>query len=532
MICSPKENVGKHFLYGAFMNTSDLVPIDGVEHLKAAEQLLNCIPPDIDPVSLIGQLDQVFQLLSSVNLLQAEIFVETKISVRFKLDKSVTRSIVSSIRKLSKANHAAATRDLEPQKPVESSMSFPGLVDVLDQDGKSVYLIKSDEGIVSVSEKYELDLKTLVPDRQKELPYLLPRAEYVGGAYELYWSGSASVKEVDEALYDDVLSYLQASVVLPDPDYYHLYTAWIFHTYLMEYFDYSPILSLLGQPETGKSRLGCALVNASFRGIHQESLTAAQLTYLGSYYRPTLFIDVKDLRQKVRGGDCLDQLLLSGERGMVTPKVTSFHKGSSRKIDFHKSFVAKIIATNVSYDDSAFNSRTLCFRMPPLRQHVPFPAATQEVALPLRERLVAFRARHLFEELPEYVNTYHGRLGDITDPIFQIIDMVKPGARGCVERTIDKLTNDALACLPESADMRILRVVYNFALSSQENFITVKEIWQHVNGIKEGFSALSPESIGRRLAALGFDMYRTGDNTSAIRFNRFWLSDLLSRYGI
>jgi hypothetical protein len=410
-------------------------------------------------------------------------------------------------------------------------MNFSSLVDVAEENGRSVFLLKSpDDGRVSIKDSVELEDLIIQPPPFDLLPYSLPSAERVMAEFEHY--STNSVKELDEKLYDDLKVYLEKSAVLSNPDYYHLMTAWIFHTYLMEYFDYSPILQLLGQPATGKSRLGRALVHASYRGVHLESLAGSHMIRLASDHHASLFFDVKNLGQKVSRAQTLDHLLLRGERGAIVPRVTSPGKGAFQDMSFFTTFGPTIIATNESYDERAFESRTLCLRMPPLRRAFPKQVATQEVALPFRERLLAFRAWHLNEELPEFTSSCYDRLGDITDPIFQIIQMVKPEAKAYVFGTIDKLSEDALACRQDSPDIRILRVVCGLAEITRGDFLTVEEIRQHVNGVRDGLSVLSAESIGRRLTAFGFERFSTSDGTRAIRYNPSWLSSLLSRYGI
>jgi hypothetical protein len=512
------------------MITLDSDPTFYGEPLKAAEQILNSLPVDCDPVVLIESMKLVCQVVSKADDLEAKLFVEKVISVRFSLTKSQANSMVNSIRELQKKNHLELPPASKAPKPVALSMRFNGLVDVVEDHGRSVFLFQSGEqAIVSLAESVELDGWILQPPPLDLLPYLLPSAESVMAAFARY--GPDSFKALDQKLYDDLKVYIQQLVVLPEPDDYDLFTAWIIHTYFMEYFTHTPIVFLLGQPETGKSQLGGGLINASFRGLHLESLSASHLIRLGSDHQASLFFDTMDFGKKLSRAQTHDLFLSRFERGAVIPRITSPGKGAFLDTTFYSAFGPTVVASNESSEQSAFDSRTLSLRMPPLRPPFPRQAATQEVALPFKERLLASRAWHLGKELPQYSNTYHGRLGDITDPIFQIIEMFKPGARNSVEQAINKLTNDALACRSESPDMRILRAIYAHTLHSEKDVLTVKAIWQHVNGVK-GYCRLSRESIGRRLNALGFDMYRTGDNTSAIRFNRFWLSDLLARYGI
>ena len=318
------------------MQTANLETTACVEPLKTAEQIINRIPSDADFVSLIEHLNSVIQQLSSVTEMEATLFIQAKVTVRFGLTKTQTNCIVKSIRDLRKKNHLTEARVPVAKKPVEFSSNLPYLVDVVNLDGKSAFLFKSPDGRVSIEDRIELEDRPILPPPIENLPYLLPRAECVMAEFERYSSGS--VKELDEKLYDDLLVYLQESADLPNLESYHLLTTWVIHTYLMEYFHHSPILMLHGAPARGKSRLGRALINASFRGVHLVSLAAPHLIRLATDHSASLFFDVKDLGKRLRQEQTLDHFLLRGERGAITPRVTHPSKGAFLDMRFYTLF--------------------------------------------------------------------------------------------------------------------------------------------------------------------------------------------------
>ena len=511
------------------MQTTNLDTTTCVEPLKTAEQLINSIPTDADSVILIEHLNLVIQQLSSVSEMEATFFVQAKVTVRFGLTKSQTNSIVRSIRELRKKNQAGGAEIDQAQKPTEFVSDFPSLMDVVEEDGKSVFLVKLPDGSVSIEDRIELDDRTLLPPPTDSLPYLLPRAGCVMAELENYKTGAP--KEIEERLYDNLLQYLGESADLPDPAHYHLLTAWVFHTYLMEYFHYSPILLLFGQPAIGKSRLGRALVHASFRGVQLESLSGAHLIRFAEDHHATLFVDVKNLGKKLSREQTLDLMLLRAERGAVVPRIIFAGKGAFLDTRFFRLFGPTVAASNEPFDDNAFESRTLCIRMPLSMRDFKHPV-TPEEAMPLRERLTAFRAWHFGDALPAYTNLQIGRMGDITDPIFQMIEMVKPSEAGSVDQVIGKLREDAWACHQESPETRVLTAVKNLAEHSRTNRLEVYEIWQHVNGGREGLPVISREKIGRILTAAGFARTRSNSGRSAIEYTTSSLSALLSRHGM
>jgi len=511
------------------MQNSDSEKTTSVEALKTAEQLINSIPANTDLVLLIEQLRLVCQELSLASDIEATLFVQTVIKARFRLNAPLINSLLRSIRELRKRNHLLASRVPKVKKNVETCGYFQDLIDVVDLDGRSAFLYKSPDGQLAIEEKIELDDRIIVPPPLERLPYPAPSAERVMVQFEQYNSGS--VRELDERLYDDLLFYLEESADLPDPAYYHLLTAWVFHTYLMEYFYYSPILLFFGQPAIGKSRLGRALIHASFRGVQVESLSSAHLIRYAGDQHASVFFDIKNLGKKLSRENSLDLLLLRCERGAIAPRVTNAGKGAILDTRYYDLFGPTIVACNETFDDSAFESRTLFIRMQMSTRHFSHPV-TADMVLPLRERLTAFRAWHFDEALPPFIRTQDGRMGDLTNPIYQVIEMIKPGARGAVDRTIEKLRGDTWVCRQETPEIRILTAVKNLAEHNRTTMLEVYEIWQHVNGVREGLPVISRERIGRFLTAAGFRRERGSTGRSAIVYSVSSLSALLSRYGM
>jgi hypothetical protein len=81
---------------------------------------------------------------------------------------------------------------------------------------------------------------------------------------------------------------------------------------------------------------------------------------------------------------------------------------------------------------------------------------TPEAALPLKERLTAWRAQHLEKALPNCAKPAAGRLGDILKPLLQIIRLVKPEREPVKELERGRLLDKA-----DTLEGKILQVVWS-----------------------------------------------------------------------
>ena len=84
---------------------------------------------------------------------------------------------------------------------------------------------------------------------------------------------------------------------------------------------------------------------------------------------------------------------------------------------------------------------------------------TPELSLPLKERLIAFRARHLGETFTDIRKPAAGRLGDILNPLQQIIRMVKPERESFFLSLIQALQAEKLIEKADSLEAQILMVL-------------------------------------------------------------------------
>ncbi|MDP3013993.1 MAG: hypothetical protein Q8M92_07115, partial [Candidatus Subteraquimicrobiales bacterium] len=322
---------------------------------------------------------------------------------------------------LSKQEAAALRKDFKAlckskKEPQENDKDMPtalgpGIIDIVADEGIPAFLTIDGE----VVRQIVIDDKPYCPPTKEALPFLLPRAEAVLEAIET---------DTDGQLYQDIREYIYSVSDLPGAAWYDLLTAWVFHTYLLERLEYSPYIWFYAVPERGKSRTGKALIYLAYRGLHVESLRDAYLVRVSNDLQTSLFVDVAELWKKAERNGTEDLLLSRYERGAKVPRVLYPEKGAHKDIVYYSIFGPTLIATNETVP-TALDSRAIQINMQPATRNFRNDI-TPKAALPLKEKLVAFRYRHMLTTMPDIEKPSLGRLGDILKPLAQIIRLVQP----------------------------------------------------------------------------------------------------------
>ena len=435
-----------------------------------------------------------------------------EIKPRFKLKKEDIDGYRELINKYRKAE--SETRDTQSSnpdtEPVYTAL-FDGLIDLVEHDGNLAFLIKDGDKL-SILPQVERDGILYIPPPSEQIPWLLPRGEEVLKLYEL--QEVLPQKERDGTLYDDLLAYHKEISELPGEEYYDLIVAWDLHTYILEVIQYSPIICLFAVPERGKSRTGKGMIHVAYRGIHVESLRDAYLVRVAHDLRASLFFDVKDIWQKVEKNRTEDILLHRFEKGAKVPRVLFPDRGPHRDIVYYSIFGPTIISTNEEVH-RILETRAIYINMPETSKRFENDV-TPELSLPLKERLIAFRARHLGETLADIPKPASGRLGDILKPLQQIIRMVKPEREPSLLRLIRQIESEKLIEKADSLESQILMTLIGLKRQVERGILPVKAITDAFNEGKSEKSQLTYQRIGRRLSAMGFKKARASDGASAI----------------
>jgi hypothetical protein len=407
----------------------------------------------------------------------------------------------------------------EPEKKEIMSAWFEGLVEiVLDDKGKLSFLVKDGESL-TLKQRHELADSILVPPSLENIIWQVPRSSEV-------------IKHVtgdsDGQLFLDLVEYHRAISELPDDNYYNFLAAWDMHTYLMEKFEYYPIVWLYATPARGKSRTAKGMIYVSWRGVILTTVKEAHVIRLATNHRATLFFDIMDLWKKVEKAGADDIMLGRFERGGKVPRIMEPDKGPFQDTKWFEICGPTIIATNKTVNE-ILETRSIQIVMPETTRTFENDVKESD-GLPFRERLIAFRSRWIDRQLPSVAKPVAGRLGDILKPIRQIVNMVGQDESWFLEfaNHIDQLRrSDGL----DSDDAKVLNAIVQSMAEVENGHLLHGFILDEINRDRPERFHMSPQRLGRITKRLGFKKYNSGD-ARGIYIDADLLNRLCQRYGI
>jgi hypothetical protein len=397
---------------------------------------------------------------------------------------------------------------------------FPALVDLVEDDGEAVFLIK-DGSDLRVETVVELDGVQKRPPNKTDLPYLLTRAEQCLAYY----------KSEDQTLFDDLLTYLQRFSFLP-ADQWSIIAIYVLSTYLQDHPDihYQAMILFHAVPERGKSRTGKAIAYVAYRGCHVVDMRETNIFRLSGNMGATIFFDIMDLWKKAERNGSEDVLLLRYEKGAKVSRVLYPEKGAFADTVHYSIYGPTLMASNAEVH-KILGSRCLSFSMPnaPGNYENPTPA----LGLDIKERLVAWRGRMMGTRLPE-IMTIHGiagRLWDITKPLFQICKVVCPERFDALVDTVLDIAGERIREKKESFDGLLVQVIFEMTQGDADHFdISTADVTTRFNELWNGEKPKRAEWTGRRLKALGVPT-DTKSGHSKIHLDREARDILIMQYG-
>jgi len=412
-----------------------------------------------------------------------------------------------------------AIKERKKKGLISLSARFPGLVDLVEIDSNVRYLILKDDGNVAIMAEITGGAQTLLPPDKQHLPFVLPRANNVI---------EHITADNDNHLFNDLVLYLQMAAELPTEMHYSLVAWWICQTYLYERFSYSPILAFIGVPERGKSRLGRAIVSLAYRGIETETMREANLFRWSQNLGSTIFLDVRDIWRKATEEKSEDILLKRYERGGKVARVLYPERGPFEDTAYYDIYGPTVIATNEPIQH-ILESRCLPIVMP-LGKRKKWDDLNGELALVLKERLVAFRARHMTQNLPDYPKPPLSRLGDILQPLGVMMRLVAPEGEKTFQEVTRLIWLERLEGKAQSKEARLIKALDE--ASSNADKVAISDVAKIYNEGSNTNRQLSPESLGRRLRAFGFKPERVAGGARAVIVDHHLLNELKTQWGL
>ena len=121
----------------------------------------------------------------------------------------------------------------------------------------------------------------------------------------------------------------------------------------------------------------------------------------------------------------------------------------------------------------------------------------------LKAGLLAFRARHLGEALPQVDKPIAGRLGDIMQPLLCVAELLPEEASEALRELIEEFETERKEAESESLAGRISQALHDRQYEIESGKLPVEKIREKINeGVDEKFH-VAPQTIGRELSAMG-----------------------------
>ncbi|MDA2920646.1 DUF3854 domain-containing protein [Desulfobacterota bacterium AH_259_B03_O07] len=412
------------------------------------------------------------------------------------------------------------TKNEEKNQKTIYSARFEGLIEIVVFDGIPRFLVLEDgKGILKT--EINKNGEKLIPPPKDKLPWILPRAVEVKKYFD---------NDTPEKLFNNLITYFKSISELPNEKYYILITAWVFHTYLMEGWNYTPILCFFAVAERGKSRTGKAIVFVAYRGRHTETLREANVFRASESQGATLFFDCINIWKKLEKQGAEDILLLRFEKGAKAERVLYPERGAFQDTVYYDIFGPTIIATNEPVY-KVLDSRCIPIIMQQSHENFSVDPSPQ-LGLPFRERLTAWRAKTLAKDIKLADKPTKGRLGDILQPLATIVELVVPDKKDEFKQLVETLEEDRLQEKTMSIESDVIQAITECEDYVENGTLAISKIVENVNADRAEKEKLTPQRIGRVIKSLGIKSAKKHGGVKAIFYDENQINNLQDSYGL
>jgi len=487
--------------------------------LDPIENEISIIPQDTKKIDLPRKLTPILKRISKRPRIQQEPFLKESIQKRFSLNNNE----ISEYRRLIHSEERSHKEEKKESKPTGKPLAiFPGLVDLVEYQGQPAYLIKEGDHFL-IKKETNIDGQTYHPPPKDQLLFLLPEGERVMALIH-------DSRETDQRLYNDTVELFKRNFELPSEEYYHLFALWDLHTYLLENFNYSPQICLYSLESRGKSRTGMTLIYTAYRGIFTEEVREPVIIRMAQLLNASFFFDVWKIWETAQDTRSVDLLLQRFQRGSQVARVTTPERESFEDYRIFSVFGPTIYATNEP-SHRVLESRGIVINMPKSQRTFEVDV-TREYLLSHKERMVAFRARHLGEVLPYCDKPSSERLGDIMKPLYQVLKVVCPEREQNFLDLIRELEEERKMVKSQTKEAEIIEALINLEPNVTAGTLPINDITEKVNeGRREKFQ-YSSKTIGRTLRTMGFKGRRLSGGSRAIIYDKDKVSELALEHGL
>lgn len=409
------------------------------------------------------------------------------------------------------------------------SAKFPGLVDIVDYEDEPNYCLVDDGKVIFKKECTIGSTIYVVPPRPS-IPWLLPRGLQVERYYDEYLTGNE--EEINQNLLDDLTLFFESVVELDDSSLFGVLGVWSTHTFFQEYFEFTPFISLVGPPETGKTRLGKGLLYTSFRPYYSESFRESFVQRLGNNFSSSIYFDMVDVSGNAIKTNAVDLINSRHAKGVQIAKTNYIERGAFRDTDFFDPFGPSILSSNHEIDPILM---TRCLSIRTKETERIFQNDVTEIsALSLRERLTALRAKYFMEKFPQVEKTIPGRIGDITLPLLKVARKFFPnsGAEEKIYNYANELSQRIRVQKSDPVEHQLIRAIYLLRNSVQGGKLGIESIAHEFNVRLDARLHLTNSSIGKTLRKLNFTGTDMGNGRRGIQYDQVLVESWIHIFGM
>ena len=399
---------------------------------------------------------------------------------------------------------------------------------VKSEKGQVLYLLLSERGKLEIIEY----LESYSEDEQGDL-ILIRRIPKQDLPIKYVDKSILKIKQKDlnfKELFDEVVKFIKSYVELPLEEQYLLLAVWVFHTYLIEKNDTTPILYFYGVKITGKTRAGEVLEEIAYKCERLTTPTEATMFRAAEYFKTALIIDELKLWGK-DSNEAIATLLKSRyKRGIKVSRCNMLKKGENM-IEYFDVFGPTVICSTESVPD-ALESRCILFLMQKNINPVVEKKINKEWTAELRKKLTLFRVKYFDIELPEAETIARRRLQEILGPLQQIQGLIKPDDTTTLKEIAKALEEDIKEEEASSLDAEIVENIKYYHKIEEDKYFLTTELTDRINEDKTDKEKLKTRMIALRVKRIGFKRHRTPGGHRGFKTNKELLEKLLRQFNI
>jgi len=415
-------------------------------------------------------------------------------------------------------------KSFEMEKPKETEQKvytktlIPGLIHLVKNDDTLKYLLKTDEKLCIV-EHYREDGKVFQPKTDLPIEFVSKNIlEIIPKQHTINAKG----------ILDQTISFIKKYLELPFDQGYLILALWVFHTYLMEKFDVTPILYFFGTKETGKTRAGETLSKISFMSERLTSPTEASLFRSAHLFKTALVIDEIKLWGADGNKEVANLIKSRYKRGMKVSRI-NMNKQGEDQVEYYDVFAPLVICSTETMPP-IIESRCITFTMQQNTNKDVEGDINEGDALMIREMLTIFRYFYIDKELPTVKAVTRRRLNEITRPLLQILEIVDPSRKDELIDYVKYLETKKADEESESTECEIVKCLIEEDDLIQGRKISTTAVTGVLNREQDEKSKYSSRYISSCLKRLGFDKVRLNDGKMGFKYDPNLLSRLAIKY--